>query len=336
TSTVSFPSHNWLDLPEILWYYICEHLSVIDIVYLSQTNQKLYQLINTDPFWIHLIRTHFGQRLWHLYCNLLFHQTNTTDLLYKSTHNQQEFERQYKQLPPTILRTGWTMAITAAQNNNIKGFAAAKRAKFYFPKLKHQLKMAITEKTFRSHLIFYEFNNEKLISFKQTVLLSKLVYFYLLDRKRLPVNSMFTCFDNLNLHPLCEKDSTSISEYVAHVDYKWLSAVRGSFIDVIPGEYQIVVRMKLDIVRYELQREDDNFSGEFTCIPEYGLMSNYTWDGEWFEMNYALNDKNWFEHSMGTITVYELSEVYFGMRVWMMPYKKYQILCDYIELKIVQ
>ena len=74
-------------------------------------------------------------------------------------------------------------------------------------------------------------------------------------------------------------------------------------------------------------------------------MSSFEWDQDWFDLHYVMNDSNetienstcqWFEEQMGLITVYELSKVYFGFRIWQIPYRKYSVMCDYIELKIIE
>ncbi|CAF4991122.1 unnamed protein product, partial [Rotaria socialis] len=104
-------------------------------------------------------------------------------------------------------------------------------------------------------------------------------------------------------------------------------------------------RIKLELLRYEQPSDEDQFTGEFTCIPEYGIMSSLEWDQDWFDLRYVINNsKNqsnqttsqWFEEQMGIITIYELSKVYFGLRIWQLPYRKYAIMCDYIELKIIE
>jgi hypothetical protein len=71
-------------------------------------------------------------------------------------------------------------------------------------------------------------------------------------------------------------------------------------------------------------------------------MSSLEWDQDWFDLHYVINNSTkennsqWFEEQMGVIMVYELSTVYFGLRIWQIPYRKYTLMCDYIELKMIE
>ncbi|CAF2532447.1 unnamed protein product [Rotaria sp. Silwood2] len=333
-------SFDWTTLPDIVWYSICEYLpKITDITHLSSTNHNLHNILKEDSFWRHLIRIRYGSVLLKRYCDEIFSNKNSCDNLCLSNKYLIEFGKQYSQLPPTILRNGWNLIVTGAQNGNIQGFAAAKRAKFYIPKLSSKLKMAIDEKIFRN-----------LIPRHSKTILSKLIYYYLSKRIRLSFAfGSFVCFDITRItdihHPNRISDATSDFSSVAVLDSKWLAAIRGEFHSIIPGRYAIICRMKLNLLRYEQPSDEDQFTGEFTCIPEFGVMSSYEWNQDWFDLHYVINnsanDNNeqnsqWFEETMGIITVYELSKVYFGLRIWQIPYRKYTVMCDYIELKIIE
>ncbi|CAF1215092.1 unnamed protein product [Rotaria magnacalcarata] len=334
-------SSDWTSLPDIVWYSVCEYLpKLTDIIHLSCTNRNLHQVLEQDFFWRYLIRIRYGPILLKRYCDEIFSNTNNCDHLYSSDKHFVEFEKQYSQLPPAILRNGWNLIVTDAQNGNMKGFAAAKRSKFYLPKLSSQLKMAITENRFRELV----FQGNKTI-------LSKLIYYYLSQRKiRLSfAYETYVCFDITRVsdanRPTIIDDLTSSFGSIAILDSRWLAAIRGEFHSIIPGRYAIICRIKLELLRYEQPSDEDQFTGEFTCIPEYGIMSSLEWDHDWFDLRYVINNSKrqsnqttsqWFEEQMGIITIYELSKVYFGLRIWQLPYRKYTIMCDYIELKIIE
>ena len=330
----------WTDLPDVVWYLICEHLPTItDVNHLLSTNRNLYAILEKDSFWRHLIRRRYGSILLKRYCDEIFSSHNSSKHLYSSEKHLIEFEKQYSQLPPTILRNGWNLVVTGAQNGNMKGFAAAKRAKSYLPKLSSQLTMAIDENVFRG-----------LVRHQNSLILSKLIYYYLSQKIRLSfAYATYTCFDRIRLNderqPNIVNDTASDFGSVAVLDSKWLAAVRGEFHSIIPGRYAIICRMKFNLLRCKELSDEDQFTGEFTCIPEFGIMSSFEWDQSWFDLHYVANNgKNennelnsqWFEEQMGVITVYELSRVYFGLRIWQLPYRKYSVMCDYVELKIIE
>ncbi|CAF0929783.1 unnamed protein product [Rotaria sordida] len=333
-------SFDWTTLPDIVWYSICEYLpELTDVIHLLRTNHNLYNILEEDFFWRHLIRIRYGSILLKRYCDEIFSNKNSYDDLCLSDKYLIEFEKQYSQLPSAILRNGWNLIVTGAQNGNMKGFAAAKRAKFYIPKFSSKLKLAIDENIFRN-----------LIHYQNKTTLSKLIYYYLSKRIRLSFAfETYVCFDIARIsnahHPNRISDITSDFGSIAILDSKWLAATRGEFQSIIPGRYAIICRMKLKLLRYEQPNNEDQFTGEFTCIPEFGIMSSFEWDQDWFDLHYVINnsrnDNNernsqWFEEQMGIITVYELSHVYFGLRIWQIPYRKYAVMCDYIELKIIE
>jgi hypothetical protein len=328
-------SSDWTNLPDIIWYSICDYLpKLTDIIHLSCTNHKLHNILEENSFWRHLIRLRYGSILLNRYCDEIFTNQNSLDNLCSSNEHLIELEKQYSQLPSAILRNGWILIVTSAQNGNMKGFAAAKRAKFYLPKIFSQLKMAIDENLFRD-----------LIDDHYKTILSKLIYVYLSKRIRLSfAYETYICFDTTRvtepLHPKLINDPTSDFGSIAILDLRWLAALRGEFHSIIPGRYAIICRMKLNLLRCEQPSDEDQFTGEFTCIPEFGMMSSFEWDQDWFDLHYVMNNNEdtsqWFEERMGFITVYELSKVYFGLRIWQIPYRKYTLMCDYIELKIIE
>ena len=329
---------NWSSLPDIIWYRICESLTdVNDLFRLSCTNRQLHELIGNPSLWRHLIRQRFGTVLLARYCNEIFLNQNKADVLCSSNEHWIEFERQYHQLPVAILRNGWNLIVTGAQNGNVAGFAAAKRAKFHLPKSVAQLKMAMDEKDFCSLVA------QQTLSTKD---LPKLVYIFLSKKIRLSFAlESFNCFDRNRLNdvqrPKSIPDENSESGLTAVFDSRWLAAIRGEFQSIVPGRYAIICRLKLNLLKFEQPSGEDQFTGEFTCIPEYGLMSSFEWNEDWFDSHYLTHQNQteisqWFEEQMGIITVYALSKIHFGLRIWQIPYRKYLIQCDYIELKIIE
>jgi hypothetical protein len=328
---------DWTTLPDIVWYSICEYLpNLTDIIHLSNTNHNLYNLLEENSFWRHLIRIRFGSILLNRYCDEIFSNKNSCKYLYSSNEHLIDFEKQYLQLPSAILRNGWNLIVTNAQNGNLKGFAAAKRSKFYLPKFSSELKMAMDEDLFRD--LFFQQNNK--------TVLSKLIYYYLSKRIRLSfAYQSYNCLDTTRIsdvnRPKIITDVTSDFGSIAIIDSKWLAAIRGEFELIIPGRYAVICRLKLNLLLYKEPSDEDQFTGEFTCIPEFGIMSSCEWDQDWFDLHYVINNSTnensqWFEEQMGILTVYELSKVYFGLRIWQIPYRKYTVMCDYIELKIIE
>lgn len=332
-------SFDWTTLPDIIWYTICEYIpNITDLNHLSSTNHNLKTILEENSFWRHLIRIRYGSIILKRYCDDIFSNKNNVNHLFSSNEHLIEFDKQYSQLPSAILRNGWNLIVTNAQNRNLKGFAAAKRAKFYLPKYSSELKMSINENQFRNLMS----NNEN-----NQIILSKFIYYYLSKRIRLSfAYQTFICFDPTRIteehRPKIIPDSTSDFNSVAVLDLKWLAAIRGEFQSIMPGRYAIICRMKLDLLRYEQPSDEDQFTGEFTCIPEFGIMSSFEWDQDWFDLHYVINNSTnennsqWFEEQMGIVTVYELSTVYFGLRIWQIPYRKYTMMCDFIELKIIE
>ena len=77
----------------------------------------------------------------------------------------------------------------------------------------------------------------------------------------------------------------------------------------------------------------------FYAIADYGLDCQCDGDQmnfDWFESNYLLyGNTNWFNHTMGIIKVFELSNIYFGFRI-KRDYGYRNVLFDYIQLNIVE
>ena len=334
-------SSDWAHLPELLWYSICEHLpDLTDIIHLASSSQNLHVILESNAFWRHLFRQRYGSVLLKRYCDDIFANKNTSESLCSSDEHWLEFERQYLQLPSAILRNGWTLIVTDAQNGNMSGFAAAKRSKFHLPKISSELKMAIDENVFRD-----------LLAARTRAVLPKLVYFYLSKHLRVSFAlQTSTCFDTARLPeahqpPKVLNDAGSEFGSVAMIDARWLAGLRGHFQWIIPGRYAVRCRFKLDLLRCEQPSVDDQFTGELTCIPEFGVMNSFEWDQDWFDLHYVMHhltdeknhaDSQWFDERMGVITVYELSKVYFGLRIWQIPYRRYAFMCDYIELNIIE
>ena len=322
---------DWSELPDILWYSICEYLpNFIDVIHLSRTNRTLNNLINENAFWRHLIQSKFGSILLRRYCDEIFHQENSREILCASKEFLVDFEKQFLQLPAAIRRNGWNLIVTGAQKGDLHGFAAAKRAKFHLPKLVSQLKMAMNENEFR-----------QLFSPNSSSNLNKIIFWFLSQKIRLSFAlNTSVCFDEFQ-RPKSIDDHQSFYGSVAILESRWLAALRGEFHSIIPGRYAVICRLKLELLRCEKPSDEDQFTGEFTCIPEFGLMSSIEWDQDWFDLHYVVNQNqteksSWFEEQMGIITVYDLSKVYFGLRIWQIPYRKYVMSCDSIELKIIE
>ncbi|CAF0808747.1 unnamed protein product [Adineta steineri] len=110
--------------------------------------------------------------------------------------------------------------------------------------------------------------------------------------------------------------------------FDYILGIKGILQSILPGIYEIVCRIKLDkndkYLSYDNKSCSKNekfkklFQGYFYALADYshdcechGKIVNY----DWFESNYLLyGNTNWFNQAMGTIKVFNLSNIYFGFR----------------------
>ncbi|CAF4514034.1 unnamed protein product, partial [Rotaria sp. Silwood2] len=193
------------------------------------------------------------------------------------------------------------------------------------------------------------------------ILWSKLIYFYLIECKRL------SCLDFFPVYLRCSLGHKNCSNTIhSHYEYDSSSSmglcvrlysninicqfgIKGKFKSILPGIYEILCRIKLDknesYFSYFTECCSQNRNREkyvecyFIALADRGLdceVDEKKLNYDWFESNYLLHgNQNWFIESMGKIKVFELSNIYFGFKITS-DYGYRNILFDYIQLNIVE
>jgi hypothetical protein len=168
----------------------------------------------------------------------------------------------------------------------------------------------------------------------------KLIYFYLIESKRLLDVDLFAIDlsgkRNHRHYPVQkylnhEYDSNSLTGRCVRlysIRSVYLAGIKGKFKSILPGIYEIICRIKLDknneYLTYYHERcsrnhaLEQNVEGYCYALADHGLDCEY--DGNkmnfyCFESNYLLHgNTNWFNQTMGQIKVLEFSDIYFGFR----------------------
>ncbi|CAF1127504.1 unnamed protein product [Didymodactylos carnosus] len=197
-------------------------------------------------------------------------------------------------------------------------------------------KMVTTITDVRRNIHYVSFKNECLNNdLRQHIPLAKLMYFYLIDRKRMSVTDMFL-FDDLTHPTQIEQDPTCLNGYC--IRFNDHQRLRGAFYSIIPGNYEIIWRLKA--VKISDSTEKWGTLSHCFANPDFGTPCCKTFysprrgKSKWLP---EMEKKNgWCLQSIGTFVVFETSTVYFSIRLHMTPYWAYAIYCDYVELKVVE
>ncbi|CAF0804723.1 unnamed protein product [Adineta steineri] len=155
-------------------------------------------------------------------------------------------------------------------------------------------------------------------------------YYYLIGSKRLLSIDLFPIYLHCTRnHEYCpiqqyfnyETDSNSLIGKCVRlysISSIYILCIKGILQSIISGIYEILYRIKLDkndkYLSYDNKRSD--YGSDCEC---HGKIMNY----------------NWFNQAMGTIKVFNLSNIYFGFRT-KYDYSYHNILFDYIQLNIVE
>jgi len=222
----------------------------------------------------------------------------------------------------------------------------------------HKIKMSVTIEEF-----FECYFKRNIYLNKENILkisLYKLIYYYLIESKRLLAVDLF----RINLHcsldhkrctntlyPKQEYDLNSLTGRCVRLytdKSLFLHGVKGKFQSILPGNYEIICRIKLDKNEEYLTCYNECCSKfpqlekyvkcYFYALADHGLdceCDETTMHFDWFESNYSLHENNWFNQTMGKIKVFELSDIYFGFQI-IFDYYYRNILFDYIQLNIVE
>ncbi|CAF0839487.1 unnamed protein product [Rotaria sordida] len=349
------------NLPHHALYNLCKYLCLIDIINLSRTCKRLYILIEKDNyFWMILIKNHFGSKLYQLYVNEIFQNKKNSDyVLYRTDKDREKFEKSFRNNLPRYVCNIWLFNVLNCKDNS-DGYLTYKsvlKRKFY-PRT-NELKMSLTIEEFFEHY----FNKNKKLT-KENIFqisLCKLIYFYLIEPKRLlgvDMCGIYLRCSKYHLHcfnSICSKnheyDLNSLTGQCVRLysdELLYQSGIKGKFKSILPGIYDIICRIKLDKNDKYLPYYNECCSQDpsvekcvecyFYALADYGLdcECDGKMDFDWFESKYLLHSNvDWFNETMGRIKVFELSDIYFGFHI-RYEFRYRNILFDYIQLNIVK
>jgi hypothetical protein len=296
-----------LNLPPEILQNITEYLKTSDIVSLSRTCRAFYSLINVDSFWIHRIRCQFSPSITQLYAYDLFQkpsyiQTNDEPRPsgFENTRNESELDE---------------LAKNSATHYND---AAIER---------RHAKMYVSKEDFLKNMQYFQYNkprNDLSIPFM------KLIYFYLIDRKREAAVDMGVV--HRNAYYLVERpDPNSFKGRIIYLQHVCWLEISGRFQhDIMPGKYEVIWRMKCQGTDVRMWSDT-----EFMVVPSHGKMLVHRVSDNDFRTYALKNIDQWFLINMGSIIIYEPSKVLIGIRNWSNGNWKSGISWDCIELKII-
>jgi len=307
-----------------------------------------------------LIQNHFGFKLYQCYVHQIFQNNKNYDYdLYNTDKDRENFEKKFRKLPDMMGCYLWLWNVLNCKDNS-NAYLAYKRINK--PKLSprtNQLNMSLTiDELFQYYLLRNKYLDKENIC---QISSYKLIYFYLIESKRISCLDLFPVIISCSPSHL-RSSKTKFSNYEFDLNSSTGQCVRlysnmsylelgtkGIFKSILPGIYQIICRIKLDkndeYLSYYNRCCNRNPEVEkcvecyFYALPDYGIdcecnknIMNY----DWFESNYLLcGNTNWFNQIMGRIKVFQLSNIYFGFKITA-DCRYRNILFDYIQLNIVE
>ena len=309
SNEISSNSSFLLDLPTELLQTISEHLSLSDLHSLSRTCRTFYNLINENAFWSHRIRIEFGQTIGELFTFDLFEKSKT-------------IETEENPIRPSgflHVRNETELDIAAIHSETNFNDEILK---------KRQTKMFVSKENFLDQLEFYQFTKPKNDEIHKIPLM-KLVFFYLIDRKRTSVVDMEIV--HRNGHYLVERlDSTCLNgRFIYLNNVCWLEITGKMKHRLMPGKYEIQWRLKAEN-RIHLPGET-----EFIVVPSNGKLKNFKMNENDFHSASIEHGGRWFVQKMGHIEVYQPSIIHVAIRNWNNPNWKNGLSWDSIELKLI-
>jgi hypothetical protein len=171
---------------------------------------------------------------------------------------------------------------------------------------------------------------------------SKLIYFELIKRKRISFSDFNRLSFDTNRNYTTVADASSLNGYVLHIndsiELYYSLRIEATFKNILPGKYDVIWRMKLD-VPYILGET------EFFAVSEQinpGQLAYTRWTQDDFLSMYRcfhcdITKTNlWFYQTMGIVEIngIESSDVYISMTNHDTIHAKYGLFLDYIELKL--
>jgi len=296
-----------LDLPPEILQMITDFLTVHDLISLSRTCRELHTLINDDSYWIHRIHSEFPRPIAQLY---------TFDLFQEPEHIQTNDEPR-------------PSGFNHVRDNGEIDLLARNSATHYNDEAieRRHAKMYVSKEDFLSNVQYFQFTKPRE---DLEVPLMKLIYFYLIDRKRRAAVNM----DVIHLNNSYLADSIDRDSLTGHIiqlrNVCWLEITGRFEQNIMPGKYEVIWRMKSHSNNALMWGET-----EFIVVPSHGkMLINRLRDSDF--RNYILEHSNrWFSITMGQIIIYEPSLVLMGIRNWNDGSWKSGISWDCIELKLI-
>lgn len=293
-----------LDLPPEILQIITEYVTVRDIVSLSRTCRTFHSLINDDHFWIHRIRARFPAPVAQLYTFDLFQAPELIDIDTEPCPTGFRHVRQDGELD--------RVALHSARYYNDDAI------------VKRQAKMYVSREDFLRRVEYFQFEKPRQVS---NVPLMKLIYFYLIDRKRTAAVNMDVVHRGTQyLIETADKDSfTGRIIELRHVC--WLELTGRLKKGLMPGRYNVSWRMKFCSGHVYLGGDT-----EFLVVPSHGKLCNCKISADDFQTYHLEHAQQWFQANMGQIDIYEPSTVYVAIRNWSNSSWKSGVAWDCIEL----
>jgi hypothetical protein len=177
-----------LNTTPVIWECVLAYVtSPTDLRNLAATCRSLHELAESELGWSYLIRTKFGYRLWLRYIRHIFHRQNNQQIDLQAdieTMTEIEIFNECATIPRTFL-------LNRIEHHNLPVTRAIIRS------YRYHLKTAVptcpvyiyqSEYIFRHLVLFKTIHMERLSDEqRRTVPLTKLIYFYLADRRQHPV-----------------------------------------------------------------------------------------------------------------------------------------------------
>ena len=295
-----------LDLPPEILQCITEHLNVRDLTALSRTCRRFYTLINDDAFWTHRIRCQFPPSIVELYTSNLFQRPEYVESHDEPRASGFEHTRHESELDAT--------AKNSATHYNDEAIE------------RRHATMYVSREDFRKLVQYFQFKKPKK---DLRIPLMKLVYFYLIDRKRQAAVDMNVVHRNDHLTEQADRDS--FKGRIIHLrTVCWLEITGRLQHTIMPGKYEVVWRMKCGANGVRMWTDT-----EFMVVPSHGKLLIYKVSDDEFQTHALTSNRQWFLIEMGHIIIYEPSTVWFAVRNWNDLSWKSGISWDCVELKMI-
>ena len=294
-------------LPPELLQIIIDHLNTSDLSAVGRTCRTLYELMRDDRFWIQRIRSQFPPSIAHLYTFELFLKPEIIP-----SHNEIR--------PSGFLHT---------RNDDQFDLLAIESATHYNDQAIEQrsAKMFVSREEFVNEVDFYQFAKPDRTA---DVAMMKLVYFYLIDRKRCATVDMGVIHRN-DQYLVEEEEPDSLTGRIIHLERVcWLEISGRLEKKLMPGKYEVSWRMR--------ERDEDvAISGttEFIAVPQHGKLLIYHMLLDDFRSLRLEHGSDWFTVRMGHIVIYEPSAVLFAIRNWQHRFWKRGVSWDCIEFTLI-